>query len=407
MRVIGVDSRGDPLSPIRATGTWEAMEARIAGHGRLRAMNGGMRGDRGLRVLRLDLEFSTWRWARYWTYPAQLGFEEGLRAHGARCLTITTPWLARAREICGGRRFDQVWVEIVHNPLDPALLEWIRSVAPVRIGFVPESLSYRAEEYALWPELKARKERVEERLGYLTHLVVADERDAEEQNAGGPARAMWWAPSVPERFICDAPEPARRSHAVFYGLLYGERVKMLEHPDLRGLLVRPGLPDGRVWPLLFDALHLAVRGVVGSGLPGGVAARGYLAALRAVRRRLFRGWLAALRTGSAVVNLPQFGKFYSGRVVEAMAAGRPVVAWEVPERPRNRALFTDGEEILLYHGADAPELAAHLRRLLAEPAFANAVVARARAKLRRLHTTEERVRQILDWVATGRRPEYA
>lgn len=361
-----------------------------------------------MRVLRLDLEFSTWRWARYWTYPAQLGLEEGLRAHGADCLTVTTPWLPRVREICAGRRFDQVWLEVVHNRLDPGLLEWLRAVAPVRIGFVSESLSYRPDEYAQWPELKARRERVEERLPYLTHVVTADEKDADEVNARGSACGLWWgAPTVPERFIADAPGPPSYPYALFYGLLYGERVKFLEHPELRGLLVRPGVPDGRTYPLLFDALHVAARAALKSRLPGGLALPAYLALLRGLRRRLFRRWLAALRAGSAVVNLPQFGKFYTGRVVEAMAAGRPVIAWEVPERPRNRALFVDGEEILLYRGSDVTGLAAHIRRILAEPEFAASLVTRARAKLRRLHTTEERVRQILDWVATGRRPEYA
>jgi glycosyltransferase involved in cell wall biosynthesis len=106
-----------------------------------------------------------------------------------------------------------------------------------------------------------------------------------------------------------------------------------------------------------------------------------------------------------VVNLPHAVGVYPGRVVEAMAVGRPVVAWDVPDRPRNRALFEDGVEILLFSGAEA--LAATLRRLREEPGLAAAVATGGWRKVARAHTAERRVQQILQWTDTGDRPVFA
>src|SRR5438552_11859824 len=105
------------------------------------------------RILCLFLEFERWRQARAWTYSAQLGLEEGIRANGARPFTVMTPWLPRLRELCGDRRFDQVWVEVVHQDvLDGDMLSWLAERAPVRVGFVLESLTYDDDVYAQWPQ---------------------------------------------------------------------------------------------------------------------------------------------------------------------------------------------------------------------------------------------------------------
>src|SRR5712691_7676283 len=87
------------------------------------------------RILCLFLEFDWWESARPLTYPAQLGLEEGLRANGCRPVTVTTPWLPRLKEICGAQRFDQVWVEIVHQKaLDDDVLDFLGGLAPVRVA---------------------------------------------------------------------------------------------------------------------------------------------------------------------------------------------------------------------------------------------------------------------------------
>jgi glycosyltransferase involved in cell wall biosynthesis len=142
-------------------------------------------------------------------------------------------------------------------------------------------------------------------------------------------------------------------------------------------------------------------------LPGARAAFAlYLQGLRLVRRLCFRRWLRSLRNGAAVVNLPHYFKSYSGRVVEGMAAGRPVISWELPERPRTGALFEEGREILLYPAEDPRRLAEQIRRVQLDRPFAERLAARARDRLLASHTTEWRVRQLLEWVTRGAEPQF-
>ena len=135
--------------------------------------------------------------------------------------------------------------------------------------------------------------------------------------------------------------------------------------------------------------------------------RAHLFLLRRLRRRLFRRWMEALDGDPVVVNLPHSVGTYPGRVVEAMAAGRPVVAWDVPGRPRNRALFEDGAEILLFSGTEGKALASALSRLRRDPARATAIATNGCRKVRRAHTIERRVRQILAWTDTGDAPVFS
>lgn len=96
---------------------------------------------------------------------------------------------------------------------------------------------------------------------------------------------------------------------------------------------------------------------------------GYLDRLRQIRRNIFDHWQASLRRYNGVVNLPSFGKCYTSRVAEGMAACRPVVSWKVPDRPRNLRLFESDHEILLYDQDDANTLSEHLTRLARDPDF--------------------------------------
>ena len=89
------------------------------------------------------------------------------------------------------------------------------------------------------------------------------------------------------------------------------------------------------------------------------------------------------------------------------AAGRPVVSWEITDRPRTRQLFAEGEEILLFPKENSAALVAQLRRLRREPDLARRLAEQARTKLLRLHTVETRVRQIIDWIELGLEPDFA
>lgn len=356
------------------------------------------------RVLVLQLEFTRWQRARHWSYVAHFGVADGLRANGADTLIVPTPWLSRLREVCAGRHFDQVWMEVVHTALPRDVLEWIAGLAPVRVGMLGESLTYTAAELAEEPGLAGRRAAVEARLEYLTHVLAVDEADAADIAARRLARALWWPQAVPARFVTVPAAPPASPRAAFAGAVYGPRGRWLDAPSLATRLERASAVDARRDQRSFDALHRAAGVIQRAGVGGARALAMYVRLLRALRTRAFRRWLAALRAHAAIVNLPHAVKAYPGRVWEGMAAGRAVASWAIPDRPRTRALFEDGAEILLFE--DAGGLCAALDRLAADGTLGDRLAANARRCLLERHTAERRVAEILAWLDTGREPAY-
>ncbi len=300
-----------------------------------------------------------------------------------------------------------MWLDIGRSEqLEEEWLEWVAELAPIRVGFIPESLDYHPTEAALWAELQTRKQKVARRLSFVTHVVACDERDVDKINRQGRVPALWWPQAVPERFLRWQPTMPTEQYAVFCGSVYGERGMWLEHAELRQWLVR--IPSPERWtfdPLVFDLLHLPAQPQLLRHLPGKRHWHAaYLSALRTVRQRCFTRWLNAMQGGCAVVNLPHLVKAYPGRVVEGMAAGRAVISWDLPDRPQNKALFEDGREILLY--STPSQLATHIKRLVTHPEVGQDIAANALHKIRRFHTVERRVREILDWIDTGKAPSY-
>src|SRR4029434_854316 len=143
----------------------------------------------------------------------------------------------------------------VHSEWDEESLSWLAELAPKRVGFLMESLSYDEDAYALDPRLRIRQSLVESRLKYLTHLVAVDEADVSRINERALTSAMWWPQTVPERFICSVPNRTPDQRALFYGQLYGTRQAWLDSGDLRRLLLRPDQApeDAAGLPVLFDS----------------------------------------------------------------------------------------------------------------------------------------------------------
>ena len=161
-------------------------------------------------------------------------------------------------------------------------------------------------------------------------------------------------------------------------------------------------------PSVFDAVQSVTLKKLEEGfIPQEQDLHLYVDMLRQIRRRCFDHWLHTLQQGSAVVNLPSFVKTYAGRVVEGMAAGRPVASWRIPGRPKTDELFVSGNEILHYSAKSPAELAEQIRYLIDNPTMASRIAANARLKLSLHHTTETRVRQIMDWLILGCRPDYS
>lgn len=361
-----------------------------------------------MKVLLVVNELRTWYIARHVSYAAQLGIEEALSANGVECLTLTTPWLASMLDGLGGKRFDQIWIAGRLDLFDESILARLAELAPIRLAMVSESAEYTPEECAISPGLKKRKLLFGTRLQYFTHIAACDEKDAQEIDAGRGLPAIWWPQSIPARFITERARPPRLNVAVFCGNPYALRREYLRDPELKQLLTYVQSSEWRTAdPLLFTALHLTAIWPASAVFPMHEQRNdAYLRRLRAIRRRCFQRWLETLQTGRAVVNLPHFVKTYAGRVVEGMAAGRPVISWEIPDRPQNKALFEDEREILLFPKENGKQLAEQIKRLLRDEELSRKIAAGALNKLRRFHTSEIRVRQILDWLANGCTPRY-
>ena len=362
------------------------------------------------RVLLMQLEFPRWTQAKAWSYLGNFAVEDGLRANGCDCVMLpalsdvpdSSPLslLHHAKNLLAGQRFDQVWVWLVHNRYSDAFLEWVAELAPVRVGLIMESLRYREEDYHRWPHLRERAGFVEQQVRHMTHVLAADEGDAEVFNRSGLVQALFWPSAVPSRFISETIERPSRREAAFYGELYGERKAWLALPGLTDVLVHPPSAEAATdYPRLFDALHQQMQERLRSGWQPDLAAlTGYVDLWRHLREEIFVNWLTSLKTWSAIVNLPSLFQSYAGRVVEAMAAGRPVISWKIPDRPRTQGLFKEGQEILLYPKDHPAVLKEHVGRIARDADYARNIATAARAELLQSHTAEVRARQWLDWI---------
>jgi anaerobic magnesium-protoporphyrin IX monomethyl ester cyclase len=370
------------------------------------------------KVLYISVEFARWQQARSWSYLSNFGFEEGFFANDINFLTVPAfydlipgdsgSWLSHLKAICDGKQFEQVWIEVVHNNLDDTVLSYIATLAPVRLAIIGESLKYTDDVYLQAPHLKRRHAKVVHRLKYMTHALAGDERDVEWLNNHNVVKTLWWVQAVPERAISSLISPAEYRCAFFSGALYGEREKWLHHPLLKGLIAKQKpLEEDAQLPNMFDKTNVKVVNALRSRNSFSEELLDmHVNLLRKIRKQSFDLWLKGLACGSAVVNLPSFYQSYAGRVWEGMAAGRPVISWAIPDRPKTNALFETGKEILLFSKDNPALLAEQINRVVTDSAFAEQLVSNATAKIRAFHTIESRIREIMEWIESGRTPVY-
>ena len=371
-----------------------------------------------MNILLLQLEFPTWKLARPWTYGASFAVGEGLTANGVTCTTLpviadvspSSPlsWLSQARRFLSGRRFDQVWVWLVHTRLDDDTLTWLTELAPVRVGFVMESLRYEENDYEWAPGLRTRQQAFLHQFEFLTHALLCDERDATELSAQGPKPALWWPGFIPRRFVAPSSDPPRYRQAVFHGTPYGPRAEWIEHPALRySMTFAKGAGKQTLNQQRFDDIQALTRNRLAQGhemAETDLAA--YVNVLQAAREGEFRDWLHGLTQWAGIVNLPGLTKCFGGRVFEALAAARPLISWSIPGRPKTNALFEDNREILLFPPDNPMALARQIERVLTDQRFAEALGRQGQRRLLAHHTGEHRMNQILQWLATGKEPDY-
>jgi hypothetical protein len=359
------------------------------------------------RILFIQQDWPEWARARSWSYGAHLGLFDALREAGAACELWMGPWVGQAATQLYGKRFDQIWFnDLPHLEVDPAFFAWAAEAAPVRVGLLVESMTYTDEELAINPSLRGRPGLIRQRLGHVTHAVACDEADRETLHDPGHLHAMWSPFTVGQRAIREpVASPAPGTGGTFCGSLYGRRQAWMSDARLAGRLRRqPSSEAGTLLPRLFGFTGHFGAATARRSL---TSARGlYNAAVHRLRRSAMRLWMKELARSPAVVNLPHMVKTYTPRVVEGMAAARPVVSWRIPSRPLNQRLFEENAEILLYSPDDPASLADCFDRLDKDPRLSGRLITAASARIRQFHTTEGRVRQILRWIETGTQPAY-
>jgi radical SAM superfamily enzyme YgiQ (UPF0313 family) len=353
-----------------------------------------------------------------WSYSWHLGIEEGLKANDVEFTTLMTPWFPRAKEICAGKKFDQVWINDITHPFEPGGcggyqlskkdMEWIAGLAPVRLGFVIESLNYTEDEAAENPALKFAGSVLKETIKYLTHIITPDEKDLRTIKNMRRIPSMWLVGTIPKSFICENIPIPTHEKPIFCGTAYGERAKWMKMSEIKGLINNKISSDNQSnLPNLFDNLNGEILGeMLSSQFPVDKYYTRYLESLREIRRKAFSMYLETSQEGCAVVNLPSYGKIYTGRVYEGMAIGRPVITMETKQRPRMKALFEDNKEILLYPRDNPSVLAEHIRHIIDDPDFGRQIAVNARRKLLNHHTMERRVQHFINWIETGEQPSY-
>ncbi|MBN8547706.1 MAG: glycosyltransferase family 1 protein [Deltaproteobacteria bacterium] len=363
-----------------------------------------------MNILFLPLEFPVWKDASKWGYGGTISLVEAITSHRVNVFTVPTyhpygghipSFVDHIRSLCTGMKFDQVWIEFVHSALDDSLLNWLRETVPVRLGWSFESLEIFPEEWKSNPEgCRKRELHTQQRLPWVTHLLATDEADVERIARTTSVATMAFPPgfAVPRRCVNLNPPPPSTDQALFFGTAYGERKQWLEHPVLQGLLgYRAQSPEWSTQlPALYDQLHQQIQGLLVQPGVNHEMLTLYQNALLTLRRECFDLWQTGLREGIATVNLPQRGKAYAGRVVESMAAGRPVIAARMVDRTRSMMHFEDGKEILLYSTPE--ELAEKIRMLQKDKSLAQAITSNATKKVLAYHTTEGFLGTVFPWL---------
>lgn len=346
------------------------------------------------RILFLPLELPTWNnGAHSWSYAASLAYEEGLRRAGCEVTTINSACAPYHAKLLRGRRFDQVWLHChPRNIADFSFRQWVSEIAPVRLMLVGETVHYDESILAAEPWSATQQSNFEKWAPHVTHAAFVDPADLDRSTI---RRSMWWQQAVPEKFVRPVNPRPSVDAGIFVGTLYPPRDRWVF--ELGALLEKVESPESDAFRYLFDKSHEWIQGAFDRSPTSPWwtrhAHRLYNRAQSALRRHAFRNFLDVLSQGVAVVNLPSMVQTYSGRVVEGMAAGRPVVTRRLAG---HAPIFADGEEIL--HYGDAEELGEHLRTLKARPAIATAIAQNARRAILAAHTVEHRTAELLRFV---------
>jgi hypothetical protein len=334
-----------------------------------------------MKILYLPLEFPRFFSARKFPYPLGVGMVEGFR--DIEHLTIPALYdepltLNHLDHLIGEQTFDQIWLEVVHSKMSDELLEFLTKIAPVRVGFIVESLTIDPKEFiSNAVGTQRRVDNTYQKLPYLTHAVVTDERDLTACNCP----TMLGLASVPQRLV-KVPN-STNDHAIFYGTLYGDRNELIKNLEGRLNINPPSAEDDTGLPQKFAHLFTAQWACLDD----------FYRSWHRTRQALYSVWINHLNKlpGCAILNPPHRTSVLSSRVIEGMAAGKPVISPLMGNGVDD--LFTNAVDIVYY--TDELELVDRLRGLERDSELRFSIAEAARANILENHTTEKRVEQIL------------
>jgi hypothetical protein len=380
-------------------------------------------------ILLVMLEFDNWEQGRSWSYTGSYAFLDGLRSNGHHCTVLPAihgrspdsadSFIHHAPDLFAGKTFDEAWIWCNHATFDEKFWSWLKRVAPVRVGVVLESLHYTQEELLALPFLAEREKDAYASLRHCTHALAADEADVTEITETLGIPATWNVFMVPEQFIRSDPPPTSDIAAFigagyFTGPAYNfplahtlPRNQYLNSPELSLLMNRPHfqLPErsSDVLPR-FESLHQKMKARLLAGALDANSLEHFVSELQELREQIFTMFLEGLRIGMACVNLPTLVKSFSGRVIEAMAAGVPSVSWLPPNRGSCEKLFSDGKDLLLFNTIE--ELIDKLMLLRQQPQLKTTLVNSARNILLERHTSKIRCAQYAAWLDNASSPTF-
>jgi hypothetical protein len=352
-----------------------------------------------MNILYIPLEFPNWYSAKKMTYPVGVGLSEGF---GKNIEVTVVPafynsglWMQYLHQITMGQKYDQVWFEVVHSKIPMQVLEYIKSLAEIRVGFVIESLTIHPDEYKNNPDgTNLRTENLNAKLPYMTHVVVVDERDLKTFKIP----VMFDIASVPESMVnLEVNEKALETdNVIFYGTPYGERESWVNALGDHLLLNPQG--DSEEKGGMLEQYETITSGAFSNMFGKEAIPVGYYKTFcdswMGIRKKMYQNWMRILWSiqGYGVLNLPHRTNVLSSRVIESMAAGKVVFS----PRMYNGAdfLFNNGENIMYYESLE------ELEELIYEIDYADKYMLAKNAINTVLEnfTTEKMVQRILKFV---------
>lgn len=285
------------------------------------------------------------------------------------------------RRLCAETRFDAIFVQLFR--MEP----FVRDIPhPAKVLFLGDSLALgllRSMPYRPWwkrPGLEWERLRVAAfeagaTRGFRESWVLSDVDRADLEARGG-RDLVRLAHGVDERLFDLSIAPRMQPRAMFLGNL-----SVPHNVDAACFLAR------EIWPLVRTEVPAAELQLVGADPAPAVRELGATAGVTVTGRvpDLLPFWQA-----TAVLVAPlRFSSGIQNKVLEAMAAGVPVVA-----TPQVAEGIGAVDAAVLRTGRDARELAAATVELLRDPAGASPMVERARAFVRQRFSWDAMVQRL-------------